>query len=196
MYAAGHAHPRMVRWLLDNGADARVVAKDGWTALRVSLMSGNPQSIESDEPLILAGAMQGEHYLLWGVGDSGTSAGHMNVLMRHGVDPNERATDGSTALIDSAYEGDTPAVIALVEHGAKINIVDNEGRTALSRAVEQGNDDVVQYLLRHGADATMKIKGQSLLQIAAAKRDWDYQHGAIYAYPHYDTIIAILKKPQ
>ncbi len=89
----------------------------------------------------------------------------VELLITKGAVVNHRASDGSTALMDAARNGDTPAVNALLRSGASVNMADNEGGTALMRAAASScNEETVRALLNAGADLTARDhKGRNAL---------------------------------
>src|SRR5207302_10918021 len=78
---------------------------------------------------------------------------------------NHRESDGCTALMNAAGNGDTPAVNALLKSGASVNLADNDGETALMKAAASScNEETVRALLSAGADLTAKDhKGRNAL---------------------------------
>ncbi len=192
-YAAGHAHPQVVRVLLCSGADPTLIARDGKTALSCSLYSGKHESLEVDELLIESGGMRDAKHLLGATNSSLTAADHVKILLMHGADPN--ADSDYFPLMQYAYAGNKKAVSLLIEHGARINAVAADGQTALSEAVAQGNVDVVEYLISHGADTTITLHGKSLIDVAYAKREELVRLGVRPAgLQPYDAIIQFLEQ--
>jgi ankyrin repeat protein len=67
------------------------------------------------------------------------------------VDVNEKAPDGSTALMWAVYNDDMELVQALLKHGAKADVTNNFGATALGEAIKLGEMDLFMALLDAGA---------------------------------------------
>ena len=71
------------------------------------------------------------------------------------------------ALFAAIASGDAALVRDLLTRGAGPNACDSRGWPALFLAIDAGSVDAVQALLDQGADLTMKMTGDSALQIAA-----------------------------
>ncbi len=83
------------------------------------------------------------------------------------VDVNEKAPDGSTALMWAAYNDDLELVQALLKRGAKANVTSNFGATALSEAIKLGEMDLFMTLLDAGADIeSPNLDNQTALMLA------------------------------
>jgi ankyrin repeat protein len=91
----------------------------------------------------------------------------LNLLLRHGADPNQRSSYHSP--VDGRRERDfTPLFYArsaaaaklLLKHGADVIATAEGGLTALMRFASRSNIQVVRVLLLHGADSrrTMKFR--------------------------------------
>lgn len=85
-----------------------------------------------------------------------------------GTDVNAVRTDGSSALLYAAYQGDAELVKALLDKGANPNLRNEYGAFALSEAVQQGSQPIVDMLLSHKADANLgNVEGETALMVAA-----------------------------
>lgn len=83
-----------------------------------------------------------------------------------GVDVNTRR-NGVTALMLSAWFGNTGAAETLLAHGADVNARDNNDRTALMRASWNGRTEITELLINHGADINAMDKdGKTALMFA------------------------------
>jgi len=89
----------------------------------------------------------------------------VELLISKGAVVNHRASDGSTALMYAARNGDTEAVKALLRNGATVNIADSEGETALMKAAASScTEETVRALLSAGADLNARDhKGRNAL---------------------------------
>ena len=68
-----------------------------------------------------------------------------------GANPNERGTDGLTALMNAARQGEPACVQNLVAAGARIESADRRGDTALAQAIVAGRADNIEILRKAGA---------------------------------------------
>ena len=85
------------------------------------------------------------------------------------VDVNEKAPDGSTALMWATFNVDRELVRALLKAGAKANVTSNYGATALAEAVKLEDIELVRILLDAGADVNSpNLDNQTALMLAAS----------------------------
>jgi ankyrin repeat protein len=108
----------VMRLLLDNGADAKVVTKDHTTAM------------------ILASGLS------WVMGitnvDERDALEAIKICIEHGVDVNAANDKGETALHGAATSGRDQVVAFLAEKGAKLDVKDKQERTPLEVAMGVG----------------------------------------------------------
>ena len=87
----------------------------------------------------------------------GAEAAGTRILLRLGVDPNVRSSDGQTALF---YADECDVVSILVEAGAEVNARDNNSlfgpnATALHRAAFSDDPELIACLIKYGVDPTL-----------------------------------------
>jgi uncharacterized protein len=83
------------------------------------------------------------------------------------VDVNEKAPDGSTALMWATFNVDHELVNALLKAGAKANVTSRYGATALGEAVKLEDLALVRTLLDAGADVNSpNLDNQTALMLA------------------------------
>lgn len=89
----------------------------------------------------------------------------VELLISKGAVVNQRANDGTTALMYAAENGDTQAVNALLRNGASVNLADKEGETALMKAAASScAEETVKVLISAGADLNARDhKGRNAL---------------------------------
>ncbi len=93
-------------------------------------------------------------------------------LVDQGVDVNQTAPDGATALHWAVHRNDTPLVGLLVEAGAAVTAVNRYGVQPLSLAAENGNAEILETLLEAGADPNAALpEGETVLMTAARTGD-------------------------
>ncbi len=97
--------------------------------------------------------------------DTPTRVQLVELLIAKGAEVNHRESDGHTALMFAAGNGDTQAVNALLRNGATVNAADNDGETALMKAAASScNEETVRALLSAGADLSARDhKGRNAL---------------------------------
>ena len=69
-----------------------------------------------------------------------------------GINVNQQGAFGATALMRSAFRGDTVTIQMLLDAGANVNIRDIGGATALHLAARSGSRNAVELLLEYGAE--------------------------------------------
>jgi ankyrin repeat protein len=117
--AAKTADVEVMRMLLDHGADAKIAAKDGSTALIAGVGAGK--------------AAGGPRLGMKAATDAERIAA-MQLILDHGADINAADGTGQTALHAAASKGSDEIVQFLADHGAKLDLKDKRDRTALDVA--------------------------------------------------------------
>jgi len=93
-------------------------------------------------------------------------------LLAEGVDVNERASDGATALHWASYYENEEAVELLLEADAEVNLANDLRVTPLWVASRAGSSAMVDRLLRAGADPDIApVTGGTPLMLAVRNRD-------------------------
>lgn len=69
-----------------------------------------------------------------------------------GVDVNLTNQDGNTLLMLAAYNGNEPAVRALIERGADVNRVNDRGQTPIAGVLFKKELEIARILVQAGAD--------------------------------------------
>ena len=129
---------KVVKHLLDNGANPDLVDKDGNPALTNAVRLRN-----SKGPLI-------------------------ELLLDKNAQIDKAGEYGMTALHFAAYNGHLEVAKLLLTKGAKIDLPDNKGQTPLHYAAENGKSAVAELLLNNKAKIDLPDnKGQTPLHYAA-----------------------------
>ena len=98
----------------------------------------------------------------------------VKLLLRQGVNINDKNEKGKTPIHLAASGGHTDTVKLLIEHGANINEKDNDGKTAIHQAAEEGNSDRMKFLLSVGANINEKDNdGKTAIHQAAEEGNSD-----------------------
>ena len=156
-WASSRGHVKVVRCLLEHGANVMAQCEDGsmplhWasqkgrvTLIRVLLQhkaDANSQDKNKSTPL---------HYA--------SRVGYANstrVLIEHGVDTTAQDKNGWTPLHCAAFEGNVEVTRVLLEHCVDTSVQDKDGRTPLHHASSEGNLEVTRVFLEHSVDATVQ----------------------------------------
>mmetsp|Transcript_3053 Transcript_3053/g.8631 ORF Transcript_3053/g.8631 Transcript_3053/m.8631 type:complete len:171 (-) Transcript_3053:949-1461(-) len=76
----------------------------------------------------------------------------IQILLRHGADPNFCASDGTSILHNACRRCGFEVVETLVQHGASVHSKDCKGESTLHAACQRvGVQDIVRFLLQQGA---------------------------------------------
>lgn len=96
----------------------------------------------------------------------------INLLLRHGADPNVRGSDNRTALQYAAEQNRIASAKLLLAGGADINGTDDTNLSPLIMAVDRDFDELAFYLINAGADPDIQhIAGHTALIDAARNGD-------------------------
>ena len=122
----------------------------------------------------------------------------MNLLAKHGADPNIATKSGDTPLMAAAGVGwaaywtqNAPysrldTVKFCLEHGAHVSARDAKGYSALEGAAFRGDNELITYLIANGADVHAKTKaGDTVADLANGL----FEHAVV----HPDTV-ALLER--
>ena len=159
--AVSHANLKMVKALLEAGADINAEDRAGRTAL---MMLDEDATADLVRALLDAGAEvkvrddDGNSALAHAA--AGSTAEVVRQLLDAGAKINMRNEAGRTALMLAAEAGELENVRALVAAGADYNLKDDEGQTALDLAREGEHEEVTALLVAHGAIEGDKQKAE------------------------------------
>jgi ankyrin repeat protein len=161
--ASGRGHVKVVRFLLERGADVKAQNKDGDTPLHLALEKGH---VEIAGILIERGADVSAQN---NYGDTplhvASEKGHVEIagiLIERGADVAAQNIYGYTPLHLASENGQVEIADILIEHSADVTAENKGGSTALHLASQspyiqtspQRFAEVALILLEHGADAT------------------------------------------
>ncbi|MBA8667594.1 ankyrin repeat domain-containing protein [Holosporaceae bacterium 'Namur'] len=135
-YACESGRYEVVRWLIERGADAKVLSQGG----RTLLMSICAAELSSDQE-IRNGRLELIAYLIG-----------------QGADVNARDREGMTALMHACVSGQLEIAGKLIENGAEVNVANEMGRTALMVAGYYGWLNIVKLLIEKGANINAKTE--------------------------------------
>ncbi len=173
--AANLGDPRMVKMLLDAGAEPEGANQDGQTALMLAIKTGETPVVET---LIKAGAkvnaiekFHNQTPLMWAAAAPKNAGEIVKLLLAKGADVKPRAlysdwpsqitsepraqyrpVGGLTAMLYAARDGCYDCVEELIAAGADVNVPTPEGVTALMLALDNDHNDVAKLLLDRGAN--------------------------------------------
>lgn len=135
-------------------------AEDGFQALGLASFFGY---YDVAEYLVKAGApinSRSRNDLKAAPIQSAAAAGHgdiVELLLKHGADPNIREQGGYTPLHAAAQNGDEDMIRTLIYGGADLLLKSDDGKTPLDLAVEAGHTEAAR-LLEEGITRRFKTK--------------------------------------
>ena len=173
--AANQKHPKIVKLLLENGADPNLTTTLSQAPVDLSVAKGDAESVAL---LLKAGATPGPVALHHACGKK--FAGVAKVLLENGADPNvtarstghyaEPAADFHISLLGVQADDyplhtairnqDLEITQALINAGARTVSKDGEGVTALQRGRDCGNE-AIRELVKERYDAEMDMLANS-----------------------------------
>ena len=177
MAAASQGRVRVVRRLLNLGADVHVETFAGVPPLVLATIANNVEIIRM---LLLKGADvnaaagKGQTALMiasWS--DPGAAGARrmeaIRLLVDAGANVDARDEEGRTALLGAAEADNLEAARYLLNKGADVNARTKSGRTALIEAAHAGNVEMLRLLSSRGADLEAKdLRGAFAVREAAS----------------------------
>ncbi|KAF7558280.1 hypothetical protein G7Z17_g118 [Cylindrodendrum hubeiense] len=160
--------------LLKKGVDInRPSSVDGWIPLRMAAQNGDVKMVRR---LLSMGArvdarddQTGYSPLRWAIYHNRQAV--VQLLLDHGADADDKAKDGSTALM-GAVTSEKTIVWMLLEHGAKPDAQNDRGQTALHYAVKNKLSSVIWILVMSNVPVALRDKrGNSCLDLAVQGKD-------------------------
>lgn len=162
--ASAQGDPKIVKLLLDHGADVNVRCEYDGSALMAALYYEHQ---EAARMLIDNGAdidVQDKN------GNSALHAAAANgyqeivqLLIDKGIDINAQYGQGINALVDAIDGGHQEIVQLLIDNGVNIHAIDTDGRTALDVATTRGHEEIVKMLKDHGANSDAQNRHDALI---------------------------------
>ena len=168
-WAAKGGHAKMVKLLLEKGADLAAADNDGQTPLHSAASEGHTKVVSF---LLEKGAdlaiVDNDRQTPLHLAARDDEVEVVNLLLEKGADLSVVDNDGQTPLYSAASGGSIEVAKLLLEKGADPAAADNDGWTALRWAAVQGNIEVAKLLLEKGADpAAADNDGRTALHSAA-----------------------------
>ncbi len=167
--AAVHGRVKVVKLLLERGAEVNAKQKSELTALHLASLNGHTEVVKlllERDAEVNAKQESGITPLHYSIGE-----GYIEVatlLVEHGAEVNAKQKNGITPLHIASLKGRTKELGFLLEKGAEVNAKEEQGLTALHAAASKGDAEALILLLEKGADVNAKDeKGSTPLHLAA-----------------------------
>ena len=150
-----------------SSVDATVDGTSGLSCLKAASKNGCSRQLleelleRSEMERGIAGSQSG---LIHSACTASSSSNMMTVidLLDLGFDPNERNTDGTSALMMAAEKGDLAVVEILIDHGADLYAIDNHGWSVIHHALLSGREELWHFLRRVNLDWNATIAAKLL----------------------------------
>jgi ankyrin repeat protein len=151
--AVGHNEPKVVAKLVAMGVPVDEKTTDGYTLAEMAVYEGHPEILEM---LLAKGAKVNLDFcVLWAIRDGHGKS--VDVLLKHGANPNVMNENGETAIWLASETGETEAVQALIAHHAHIDFPDkNQNIPPIAIASHNGQLANVKILAEAGAKLEAK----------------------------------------
>ncbi|OJD11271.1 hypothetical protein AJ78_07924 [Emergomyces pasteurianus Ep9510] len=151
--ASAMGHTRVVKQLLEKGADDTLKKGGEWNPLRLATVGGHLEVVE----LLFNYAT--DIHIPSTLLPEAASRGHIDIvklLLRRGCDPNVQDRVDGTALQSACTYGYDQIVFLLLENGADVNMRGGLNGGPLQAASSKGNLLICKHLLSKGADPNSK----------------------------------------
>lgn len=201
MEAARNRHSELVDLLIRHGALPDRQDRNGETALMMAAAAGDYASVDclmragadpdlrdrAGETALDRACRQNRHAALATLVCFGSRNGSGQALLRHASARPGPATadittsDGQTALMLAAKNGDLLIMDLLIRGGVQIDKQDARGETALMKAAYHGQTMAVDMLLARGADASITSKSGDTALALAKKGAESVRHAQVAA---------------
>ncbi len=171
LWAARRGDEKMVRKLLEEGADVNEFVHGDGTALLQSIAHGH---MEIAALLLEHGAgpelgSRADGHPLWMAARRGDLK-MVRLLVERGVDINQKFPGDGSALIQACRRENLEFVKALVAMGADVNMAVRGDGNPLIMASKGGHIDLVKYLVAEGAEVNTEVKGDETPLINASEQ--------------------------
>jgi ankyrin repeat protein len=144
MKAATTSDVRMLRLLLEHGADPNIATQNGTT------------------PLMAAAGLNWAEISSLGTEDDTLEA--MKLMLDRGADVNAANNNGETALHGAAQRGADRVVQFLADRGARLDVKTKRGRTPLDEAIGQANESDAAAVRRPERKTTQALLSRLIEQ--------------------------------
>ena len=159
--SAAYGRTRVVKLLLENGANVNIRNEGGETPLHYATGHGH---INVMKVLLENGANVSEKGtgcgtpLQWAAGSGRIK--EAKLLLAYDADVNQKGTSGYTALHTAVASRPVQVEMIkfLLSRGADVNTQAIHNRTPLNTAYDRGDEEMVRILLEHGADPAIGRK--------------------------------------
>lgn len=148
--AVGSSDTRVLRALLELGADPKAKSPSNWTPLMYAACYGSAEAVEALIPASDLAAQDnncgGQSVLIWATRSNRQSHRKVRTLLDAGADPNLATPDDWSPLMSAAAAGNLLGVELLLTRGADATRRNKNGKTAADWARERGYPAIAEVL--------------------------------------------------
>ncbi len=159
MKACACGYTKLVKLLLDRGADVTIKNSEGSTALMMA------KETENEETINLLFHYEQNQEIFDAIKDNNIP--EVKRLLAKGEDVNARDAFARTTLMYACLWENVETVRLLLERGASVELKDKDNATVLMYAIKSQNIEIAKILLDHGAD--IHAEGDAALIYAVSK---------------------------
>jgi ankyrin repeat protein len=167
MFACRTGNTETALELIARGADINIPNKKGETPFQIAFSKKNKVITETllnkgveHNPISLFNLISsGQTFQFKTAKQRKSDLEFLDMLLKHGLDVDQRDEDGLTALMVACMQRKTDEVKLLLQHGANPNLTDKEGYSAFYFACGNGEVEIAKALRDSGADVTKSAYG-------------------------------------
>ncbi len=141
---------RILRLLIDSGANIQIETNDHLSPLWIATLNGNLNLVEL---LLEAGAdvesFDEEGYTPLAIGAENGRLRSIELILKYGADIEAQDNEGNTPLMMAANNGHEDIVKFFLKKDAYVNHENDEGLTAVDLAQREGHLEIVAMLRKH-----------------------------------------------
>ena len=141
-------NPKIIKILINAGADINVKNDEGYSAKDIAFKYANVETLKTfiDNAANYRDLNQATKDLFLAISNESTTRGQIGYLLLIGADINARDQDGVTPLMIAAKYNTNPEILRyLLEAKAYVIVQDNEGKTAKDYARQNTNPEILEF---------------------------------------------------
>ena len=179
MYAARNGNDALVGLLLQHGSEINAQGNSAtalkWAVEKDKVSTADLLIAKGADMTLVGNEKERADHIKWPLLGEAALDGYVDMvklLLRHGINVDQAASNGATPLILAAKYGHLDVMDTLLANGAKIDMQEKDfGSTPLICAISWNQTDAANFLINHGANPNIFMNSGETALIRAA------QHG-------------------